>query len=270
MSKRFTDTEKFNDKWYRKLPILQKVIWEYLLSECNHAGILEKFDIELMSFKIGAEITLKDFEIFGNRINFISDTIIFIPKFLNFQYGEFNPKNKVHLNVLRELEKYNINTPWAERGRSVDGSKEKEKEKEKDNTTTISNQIILGDEYQNVCITKEQYDKLLALCLSEKLLNELVNSFSTNIEVGKERPYIAEYPNAHFERLKAYYKQRKMYPDRYRDNAPPPCGDTALRKKTKELMKQLEQDKIEAAKNPVDIGEYKKKLTFLNEKVVKT
>ena len=46
MAKRFTDTDKFSDKWYRKLPLLQKVMYEYLLAECNHAGILEKFDID--------------------------------------------------------------------------------------------------------------------------------------------------------------------------------------------------------------------------------
>lgn len=130
--KRFTDTEKFNDKWYRKLPILQKVIWEYLLSECNHAGILENFDIELMSFKIGAEISQDDLKFFDGRIIFISDSVVFIPKFLNFQYGEFKPTNKVHLNALRELKKYNISAPWAERVRTGDGPKEKEKDKEKE------------------------------------------------------------------------------------------------------------------------------------------
>lgn len=70
-------------------------------------------------------------------------------------------------------------------------------------------------EYLNVCLTKEQYGKLLAMCASEKLLNELINSFSVNIEVGKERPYIAELPNAHFERLKSYYNYRKKNPDKF-------------------------------------------------------
>lgn len=215
MSKRFTDTEKFNDKWYRKLPILQKVIWEYLLAECNHAGILEKFDIELMSFKIGQEITKKDLDYFEDRIVFISDSVIFIPKFIQFQYGKLNPESKVHSSVLKELKRYSIDTLSIELDKSIDTLKNKNKNKNKDKIN-IPN-ISLYGEYHNVSLSKEHYDKLLGMCLSEELLNELVNSFSINIEVGKERPYIADLPNAHYERLKAYYNFRKKNPDKFRE-----------------------------------------------------
>jgi hypothetical protein len=74
--------------------------------------------------------------------------------------------------------------------------------------------VILG-EYNNVVLVKGQYETLLAMCASEKLLNELINSFSRNIEVGKERPYQADLPNAHFERLKSYYNYRKMNPNKF-------------------------------------------------------
>jgi hypothetical protein len=78
----------------------------------------------------------------------------------------------------------------------------------------IDAENIFG-EYGNVSLTKEQYGKLLGMCASEKLLNELINSFSVNIEVGKERPYIADLPNAHYERLKSYYNYRKKNPDKF-------------------------------------------------------
>ena len=132
MSKRFTDTEKFSDTWYRKLSLLHKVIWEYLLAECNHAGILENFDLEMMSFKIGAEVTKEDLQVFENRIIFISDDILFIPKFIQFQYGELNPQSKVHASVLRELEKYNIDTLSIEYGKSYQTLKNKDKDIYKD------------------------------------------------------------------------------------------------------------------------------------------
>lgn len=140
MAKRFTDTEKFSDTWYRKLSLLHKVIWEYLLAECNHAGIFENFDLEMMSFKIGAEVKKEDLEIFKDRIIFISDDVLFIPKFIQFQYGELNSQSKVHASVLKELEKYNINTVSKECLKSIntlkdkvkDKNKDKEKEKEKD------------------------------------------------------------------------------------------------------------------------------------------
>lgn len=88
--------------------------------------------------------------------------------------------------------------------------KEQEQYKEKED-------ISLYGEYHNVNLSKTQYDKLLGICLSDKLLNELINSFSVNIEVGKERPYIAELPNAHYERLKAYYNFRVKNPEKFHE-----------------------------------------------------
>lgn len=227
MAKRFTDTEKFSDKWYRKLSLLHKVVWEYLLAECNHAGILENFDLEMMSFKIGAEVTQEDLKVFEGRIIFISDDVLFIPKFIEFQYGELNPQSKVHASVLKELEKYSIDTLSIGLNKSIETLKDKNKNKNKDNNT-ISKQIDTINnneekeknygEYQNVCLSENQYQKLLGICASEKLLNELIDSFSIQIEVGKERPYTADLPNAHYERLKSYYNYRKKNPEKFRDD----------------------------------------------------
>lgn len=216
MSKRFTDSEKFSDTWYRKLSLLHKVIWEYLLAECNHAGILENFDYEMMSFKIGAEVTEKDLEIFENRIVFISDDIVFIPKFIEFQYGALNPQSKVHASVLKELKKYGIDTLSIEYQKGYETLKDKDKNKDKEKDKEIDTKLY--GEYNNVSLSKEQYGKLLSMCASEKLLNELINSFSVAIEVGKERPYTAELPNAHYERIKSFYSYRKKNPEKFRDN----------------------------------------------------
>lgn len=82
----------------------------------------------------------------------------------------------------------------------------------------IETDTKLYGEYNNVSLSKEHYGKLLSMCASEKLLNELINSFSIQIEVGKERPYTAELPNAHYERLKSYYNYRKKNPDKFRDD----------------------------------------------------
>lgn len=130
MAKRFTDTEKFKDKWYRRLTPVLKCLWEYLISECNHAGVLE-IDLEAMSFHIGAEISLKDLKKFDDRIFFISDDLIFIPKFISFQYGELNPENKVHRSVLEILNKYNLD-PSKPLASTLLGTKDKDKESVKE------------------------------------------------------------------------------------------------------------------------------------------
>ena len=213
MAKRFTDSEKFSDTWYRKLSPLHKVIWEYLLAECNHAGILANLDLEMASFKIGADITDDDLKSFEDRIIFISNNILFIPKFIEFQYGNFNPKNRVHFNVLKELEKYKISTSWTERGRSVNASKEKEQEQEKEKEK--EKEYSVYGKYHNVCMNAEQYNRLLGICASQKLLDELVDNLSENIAEGKEKPYCEEFPDAHFVRIDKYRQFRLKNPNKF-------------------------------------------------------
>lgn len=171
--KRFTDTDKFNDVWYRKLPLLQKCIWEYLLAECNHAGIFENLDLEMMSFKIGEIITLSDLNYFNDRIIFIDEKTLFIPKFIDFQYGKLNVQSKVHLSVIKELNKYSIeysidrvSIPYQ---KGIDTIKDKDKDKDinKDNNIininepTKKNKKI--DPYANNYISefKKQHKKII-------------------------------------------------------------------------------------------------------------
>ncbi len=77
----------------------------------------------------------------------------------------------------------------------------------------------LYGKYKNVCLSQKQYDKLVALCASDIFLNEIVNSLSVNIETGKEQPYRAHLPNAHYERLKSYYEYRRKNPRKIVNNS---------------------------------------------------
>lgn len=69
-------------------------------------------------------------------------------------------------------------------------------------------------EYSNVRLTSLQYQNLLALTLSEKLLGEFIADLSSNIEQGSEKRYREDLPNVHFERLKAYIAWRKTHPNK--------------------------------------------------------
>ena len=55
MSKRFTCSEKWDDPWFRKLPVKYKVFWEYIFTKCNLIGIWI-VDLETASYFIGEEI----------------------------------------------------------------------------------------------------------------------------------------------------------------------------------------------------------------------
>lgn len=114
MTIRFTDREKFRDKWYRNLTPVQKCIWEYMISECDHAGVLE-FDIKMMSLQIGADITVDDIRYFEKcgKIKFLNEDVLFIPKFILFQQrldniNQLNPKNRCHKSIIDRLNKFGI------------------------------------------------------------------------------------------------------------------------------------------------------------------
>ena len=109
MAKRFMDTDLWNKKWFRELPVRLKIVWFYLINKCNHAGIWE-CDIDLLSFQIGENYTLKEIlEAFGDNLKEIGDNKIFITKFCSYQYGlPLNPNVKVHQSVIKLLNKHSI------------------------------------------------------------------------------------------------------------------------------------------------------------------
>ena len=39
MAKRFTDTDKWKKGFIRNLPTKYKLLWLYILDDCNHAGV---------------------------------------------------------------------------------------------------------------------------------------------------------------------------------------------------------------------------------------
>lgn len=51
---RFTETEKWRDPWFRRLSAGQKLIFQYILDNCNNAGFLE-WDVEMVAFYTGVE-----------------------------------------------------------------------------------------------------------------------------------------------------------------------------------------------------------------------
>ena len=87
MAKRFHDSRKYHDPWFRKLPPTYKLLWDYILSTCNHAGIW-KVDMDMAEFCIGLELNQDvALEVFNGRVKSINSGEWFIPKFIAFQYG---------------------------------------------------------------------------------------------------------------------------------------------------------------------------------------
>ena len=152
MAKRFTDSEKFKDIWYRKLSPKHKCLWEFLLSECNYAGIIE-LDLELATFLIGEEITEKDLEPFKQKLNHIEKDLYFIPNFITFQYGKLSKLCKPHIPVIKMLDKYGI--PYE----LIDEDNLTKRQLRQRLTTKAKEQIYIRDKFEcQYCGSKEELE----------------------------------------------------------------------------------------------------------------
>ena len=105
--KRFTETLKWDDPWFRKLPPQQKLLWGWLLDRCDHAGVIEP-DLDLAGFQIGYEYPMDSLSVFGDRVVKLSGEKFFIPKFIEFQYGNLSEDCRAHGPVFASLRKHGL------------------------------------------------------------------------------------------------------------------------------------------------------------------
>ena len=106
-------------------------------------------------------------------------------------------------------------------------AQEEEKEEEKENIlleeeveNSFPDSHKFYGEYCNVGLTDEQYGRLLTITMSKKAIDLLVIDLGKAIETGKEKRFTYDLPNLHFERLLAYWKYRRMNPQKFKDNEP--------------------------------------------------
>jgi hypothetical protein len=109
MAKRFTDTDKWKKGFIRGLHPKHKLLWLYILDDCNHAGIWDT-DFEVASIRIGQKINEKEAcKVFAEQIKiFDRGNKWFIPKFIDFQYGTLNENSRPHQAVIKLLDKYDV------------------------------------------------------------------------------------------------------------------------------------------------------------------
>jgi hypothetical protein len=114
MSKRFTDTEKYRNGFIRALPGAYKLLWDYIVSECDHAGIWY-VDFEIaqicvgMDMPVGKDKALRLFNEGEERILELENgEKWFIIPFITFQYGNLSETNPAHKGILSKLRHYNL------------------------------------------------------------------------------------------------------------------------------------------------------------------
>jgi hypothetical protein len=108
MAKRFTDTAKWSKSWFCDLPIKMKIVWIYLVDNCDHAGIWS-VNMRLMEFQIGSKITDQELnESFGKKIIWLNNKKLWIRPFFEFQYGSKSNDWAAKRSALKSLAKYDL------------------------------------------------------------------------------------------------------------------------------------------------------------------
>ena len=78
MAKRYIDTKLWDKTWFRRLEVWQKSVWLYLITRCDHAGIID-FDSDSFNFhlktKYGSEAYLKLFKQFEDKVVLYEENI---------------------------------------------------------------------------------------------------------------------------------------------------------------------------------------------------
>jgi len=87
MAKRFVDTELFKDPFVRDLTGEMKLLWVYLFTHCDNAGIWP-VELDVAELRLGFRYNHDDVvEVLGDRIvQLDGESTWFIPAFIKFQY----------------------------------------------------------------------------------------------------------------------------------------------------------------------------------------
>jgi len=127
MAKRFIDTKIWDKSWFRKLEPRGKLIWIYVLTKCDHAGILDG-DWE-------AERDLP--QSIRDKMHRIDEEQYFISSFVDYQYGLLKENSKPHMSVIKRLkdkglDNYIKTVPGTLKDKDIDKRKDKFIEKYKE------------------------------------------------------------------------------------------------------------------------------------------
>lgn len=119
MSKRFSETTRFDDAFYASLPIEMKLAREFIAAKCDNAGVWNA-NPALAEYQLGVKVDWKDFQArleSAGEIVVLSNGSWLIKWFIQQQYGELNMTEKAsnaHKAVLKLLREHRIPYPFPE------------------------------------------------------------------------------------------------------------------------------------------------------------
>lgn len=108
-----------------------KCLIRYLFDKCDASGMW-KPNWKLASLHIGESVTIEDLHELPQDQYEIINGKIFLPDFINFQYGKLSPASPAHKPIFKAIESNNLSDRVFNRVSDTLQEKDTEKEKEKE------------------------------------------------------------------------------------------------------------------------------------------
>lgn len=105
--KRFTETNKWSDPWFRRLSAQAKLVWFYAVDHCDSIGLVE-IDLEFISSDCRIKCNDEHVTELGDRLQPIGGRKFFIPKFIGFQYGRLSESCRPHEKVIEAVRSHGL------------------------------------------------------------------------------------------------------------------------------------------------------------------
>jgi len=108
--KKFTDSEKWRDPWFRSLDLQTKTLWTFLLDEVDNAGIWE-LDVDYFQYATGIKKDLSELlSKLGDRVVLLPDERhLLVPKYCFYQQGGFLTESKpAHRRIFQLLQRHDL------------------------------------------------------------------------------------------------------------------------------------------------------------------
>jgi hypothetical protein len=167
--KRFTETSKWIDPWFIRLPALRKLFWMYICDCCDASGVMD-FCAELAAVQLGTQVAEDWFADFGHRVKKLPNGKYQIVKFLPFQYGTVDPNCPAHKPVIRLIHsnglKIEDKVVVTLSNRVLDKVQEKDKDK-KGNTLSWISELKTDPAFKDIDVQRE-FDKANRWCKENK------------------------------------------------------------------------------------------------------
>lgn len=128
--KRFTDIEIWDKEWYMELKPTYKCLIKYIFDKCDASGCW-KPNWKLASLHINDNVCADDLKkIPKDQYEILPNGKIFIPDFIDFQYGTLSKKSPAHNPIFLAIEKNSLHDRVFNRVSNTLKEKDKDKEEE--------------------------------------------------------------------------------------------------------------------------------------------